>query len=108
MYTPHISFNWFPSFQLFGMNSVARILAAYPLPRKDLERTVHVGSNQLNLTTSSKHIPDGFGGIGYALESPTKKWRIDIGATLDFLILEGNLRHKGTTKPIFLNYSFIL
>lgn len=107
VYTPYLTLNWFPSYQIYGLQSILRFIAAYPMPRKDLARTVHVGNNQLNLETSSKHIPDGFAAIGYALESPTKKWRIDLGATLDMLFLEGSVMHKGVTKPIFLNYSFI-
>lgn len=107
IYTPYLTLNWFPTYQIYGLQSIIRFIMSYPLPRKDLARTVSVGNNQLNLETSSKHIPDGFAAIGYALESPTKKWRVDLGATLDMLLLEGNVMHKGITNPIFLNYSFV-
>jgi hypothetical protein len=107
IYTPYMTLNWFPAYQIYGLQSILRLVLTYPLPRKDLARTVYVGNNQLNLETSSKHIPDFFAGIGYAIESPSKKWRVDLGATLDMIFLEGNVKHKGITKPIFFNYSFI-
>lgn len=107
LYTPYTTLNWFPHYQLFGLQTIARLIITYPMPRKDLARTIKVGNQQFDLETSGKHIPDGFVGIGYALESPQKKWRIDIGSSLDFFLLEGSLMHKGIATPIFLNYSFI-
>ncbi len=107
VYTPYMTLNWLPSYQVYGLQSILRLVLSFPLPRKDLARIVHVGDNQLNLESSSKHIPDFFAGIGYAIESPSKKWRVDLGATLDMFFIEGNAKHKGITKPIFLNFSFI-
>jgi hypothetical protein len=45
------------------------------------------------------HIPDGYHGFGFSVESQTSGMRCDLGATLYFWQKEQSL-HKGVTRPI--------
>lgn len=106
--TPFVTMDYFLPAPVLSMNASARFIVAYPMPRKDLARTVQSGNTMVNLESTSKHIPDGFVGLGFSFESPEKKWRTDIGATFEYYLLEGNVRHKGIKNPVFVNYSFVI
>jgi len=105
-YTPYATLRWFHSRPWLGLNVSGRVLLAFPLPRKDLARVVTVGATRLDLETQEQHIPDGFIGIGYSLESARRKWRIDLGATIYMGLMEEKM-HNGIRSPLLLNFSFV-
>ena len=89
----------------------ARIVAAWPLPRQGFSgQLTFSGFNQSGSTDETgngKHIPDPYAGLGFSISSPDYSWQLDIGASLYFLVTEGQI-HEGIKNPLFLNISWQL
>ena len=110
MITPYGSLQWLRSGN-GGFYHTARVIAAWPLPREGFKGRISGDNLDLSGDTSSagfgSHIPDPYLGFGYTLEHKNSGWRVDLGATLNFLALE-SVVHKGIDLPVYLNVSFKL
>jgi len=88
-----------------------RIVTALPLPRQGFQghiRTATVdASGDTEQAGHGAHIPDFFLGVGYTLEQNGSGLRLDLGASLSFLIIEP-LAHKGLDTPLLLQLSLPL
>ena len=103
--TPYISFQQ-KLLSPENFSYTLRILAAWPLPRQGFYGRLSFDNFDRSGSTDSigngKHIPDPYLGFGLTVKLPGQKWKIDIGASLNFMLTEGFI-HKGINRPVFLN-----
>jgi hypothetical protein len=83
----------------------SRAVVAWPQPRRGLSGRLSGPDFAVEGDSQSAgrgtHIPDGFAGVGFTVESVARGWSVDVGASLSLLLLEGEL-HKGIDPPLFV------
>jgi hypothetical protein len=86
----------------------SRFLMAWPLPRRGFHGQISGPGFSIEGDSESagrgRHIPDGFAGIGFGIESVKHRWRVDVGASL-WLLLAENKGHEGVDPPLFLHFN---
>lgn len=83
----------------------SRALLAWPVPRRGFHGQISGPGFRVEgdseTAGTGRHIPDGFAGVGFAIESAARRWRVDVGASL-WLYLAENKGHEGVDPPLFV------
>jgi len=86
----------------------SRALLAWPVPRRGFQGQISGPGFQLEgdseTAGTGRHIPDGFAGVGFAIDSVAHRWRVDIGASV-WLYLAENQGHEGIDPPLFVHFN---
>jgi len=86
----------------------SRALLAWPVPRRGFQGQINGPGFQLEgdseTAGTGRHIPDGFAGLGFAIESVARRWRVDVGASL-WLYLAENKGHEGVDPPLYVHFT---
>jgi hypothetical protein len=86
----------------------SRFLIAWPLPRRGFRGRVSGPGFSVDGDSKAagqgRHIPDGFAGVGFAVEGAERGWRIDVGASL-WLFLAEDKGHEGVDPPLFVHFN---
>ena len=110
-YTPFVVYEGKHRTHWSNWTSGPSAVFALPLPRKGFAGRFSGADfdyqNDTSALGNGKHIPDGYFGVGYFLESNKTGLRIDIGASL-FSYLSEPKGHRGVTAPLLLNVSMPL
>lgn len=89
----------------------ARLIATIPFPRLGFKGRISGPGFETSGDSGSvgkgKHVPDGFLGLGFSVESRKTGFRIDLGATAYLFAAEGTI-HRGVDLPLYLTFSFPL
>jgi len=86
----------------------SRALLAWPTPRRGFQGQLSGPGFQLEgdseAAGTGRHIPDGFAGLGFAIESVAHRWRVDVGASV-WLYLAENKGHEGVDPPLYVHFN---
>jgi hypothetical protein len=86
----------------------SRFLIAQPQPRRGFHGRIEgpgfVIDNHSKANGKGRHIPDGFTGLGFTVESAEHGWSIDLGASLWLLLVEDGV-HEGIDPPLLLRFT---
>jgi len=106
--TPYLTLRHFYPRRSDRFVFASRLLVAWPLPRQGFNgRIAGPGfdiEGDSEAAGNGRHIPDGFAGIGFDVESTEHRWRVDIGASLWLLLVESRA-HEGVDSPVFLHFN---
>lgn len=103
--TPYISYQQRFPVRQSRLKYSARVIATWPVPRRGFYGRLRFDGFDESGVGAGKHIPDAFAGIGFSIEQPEQRWKIDIGASLYYLLAEGSI-HKGVSRPLFVSVSW--
>lgn len=107
--TPYFSFRYFypPFSDNYAFSS--RFIMAWPLPRVGFHGQVTGPGFSVEGDSESAgkgtHIPDPFAGVGFTIESREHGWRLDVGASLWFILYEDKV-HEGIDPPLFIHMNW--
>lgn len=105
--SPFATLNWFhdPIKNRYVVSG--RLIAIFPLPRKDFKRDEEHSSFNVYVDGNDKHIPDPYAGFSYSIEDIKTHWKADIGTTIWTYFIEGQM-HKGIENPIVFTFSYLI
>ena len=109
--TPFVTFRHLFPHRSERFSFSGRALLAWPLPRRGFQGQLSGpgfhAEGDTETAGTGRHIPDGFAGLGFAIESVAHHWRVDVGASL-WLYLAENKGHEGVDAPLFVHVNLPL